>query len=68
MLKDIEIALQANIKPINEIAKILDISEDNLQLYGKYKAKISEDFINNSNTNKEGKLVLITVFLFFIRL
>jgi formyltetrahydrofolate synthetase len=45
---------------IVNIAKKIDIKEDNLELYGKYKAKISQEFINSIQNNKEGKLILVT--------
>ncbi len=60
MLTDIEIAQQAKLEPITAIAKKLGISEDELELYGKYKAKISEDVIKKSSGNKDGKLILVT--------
>ncbi|MCR5231972.1 MAG: formate--tetrahydrofolate ligase [Acholeplasmatales bacterium] len=56
MLTDLEIAQKAEIKPITEIAKELGIDEENLELYGKYKAKVSLD----SFGNKDGKLILVT--------
>ena len=57
---DIEIAQNANIKPITEIAEKFGISADDLELYGKYKAKISFDFIKKVENNPNGKLVLVT--------
>ena len=57
---DIEIAQNANIKPITEIAEEFGISADDLELYGKYKAKISFDFIKKVENNPNGKLVLVT--------
>lgn len=57
---DIEIAQKANIKPITEIAEEFGISADDLELYGKYKAKISFDFIKKVENNPNGKLVLVT--------
>ncbi|MBF1050677.1 MAG: formate--tetrahydrofolate ligase, partial [Peptostreptococcaceae bacterium] len=56
----IEIAQNANIKPITEIAEEFGISADDLELYGKYKAKISFDFIKKVENNPNGKLVLVT--------
>ena len=56
MLTDLEIAQKAEIKPITEIAKELGIDEDNLELYGKYKAKVSLESFGNKN----GKLILVT--------
>ena len=57
MLTDLEIAQQAEILNIKEIAKKVNLSEDDLELYGKYKAKINVDSVKG---NKEGKLVLVT--------
>ncbi len=60
MLTDIEIAQQAEMKHIREIAAKLDISEDDLELYGKYKAKLSNQLIASVQGNKDGKLILVT--------
>ena len=60
MKSDIEIAQSAKMKPITEVAKLLDIPEDDLELYGKYKAKLSDEYINSVKNNKKGKLVLVT--------
>lgn len=60
MKTDIEIAQEAKMVHIREIAAKLDISEDELDLYGKYKAKLSDDLINRIENNPEGKLVLVT--------
>ena len=57
MLSDLEIAQLAEIKPIKEIAKKINHSEDDLELYGKYKAKIDPRIIKE---NKNGKLILVT--------
>ncbi|MBT5640429.1 MAG: formate--tetrahydrofolate ligase [Rhodobiaceae bacterium] len=57
---DIEIAREADIKPITEVASNIGIQSDMLSLYGKYKAKISEDFIKKIKDNKKGKLILVT--------
>ena len=57
---DIEIAREANIKPITDVAKNIGIPSEMLSLYGKYKAKISEDFIKNIKNKKNGKLILVT--------
>tara|TARA_B110000305_G_scaffold192342_1_gene215492 strand:- start:89143 stop:90819 length:1677 start_codon:yes stop_codon:yes gene_type:complete len=57
---DIEIAREANIKPITDVANNIGIPSDMLSLYGKYKAKISEDFIKKIKGNKKGKLILVT--------
>lgn len=60
MLSDIEIAQQAELKPIKEIAKNLGISENELEPYGRYKAKLNESLINRLENRKDGKLVLVT--------
>ena len=60
MLTDIEIAQKAQMKPITEIAKSIGIPEESLECYGKYKAKISFDYIEKTKANKDGKLVLVT--------
>jgi len=59
MKKDIEIAQKAQIKPIAEIASILGISQDELEMYGKYKAKIPLKFIDQERA-KNAKLILVT--------
>lgn len=60
MLKsDIKIAQEAKMEPIIKIAKKLNLTEDDIELYGKYKCKIGLDVLNN-NKSKEGKLVLVT--------
>ena len=60
MKTDIEIARESKKLPITEIAEKIGIKEEDLELYGKYKAKISQSFINNLQNNKDGKLVLVT--------
>lgn len=60
MLSDIEIAQKAIMKPITEIADKAGIPQDALELYGKYKAKISEEFIQSCKDKPDGKLVLVT--------
>ncbi|MCR5700719.1 MAG: formate--tetrahydrofolate ligase [Lachnospiraceae bacterium] len=60
MKSDIEIAQEAVMQPITEVAKNLDIDADELELYGKYKAKLSDELINRVENNKDGKLVLVT--------
>lgn len=60
MLTDIEIAQQADIRPIREIADKLGISEDDLEYYGKFKAKLSEDLIKKTSSCQDGKLILVT--------
>lgn len=59
-MQDIEIAKKAKLKNINEIAKLIDIKEDELEQYGKYKAKISLDVLKRLETRGNGKLVLVT--------
>lgn len=60
MKTDIEIAREAKMLPIKEVAKLLDIEEDDLELYGKYKAKISDEYLDRIKDNKDGKLILVT--------
>lgn len=59
-LTDIEIAQKADMKKITEVAKGFDIDEDDLEVYGKYKAKISDECEERLSSNKNGKLVLVT--------
>lgn len=59
-MTDIEIARNAKIRPIREIAKALGMDEDDLELYGKYKAKISEEYLQKIQDRPDGKLVLVT--------
>ena len=58
MLTDLEIAQKAEIKKINEIANKLNLKEDDLELYGKYKAKVNVD--NFKDAKEKGKLILVT--------
>jgi len=60
LLTDIQIAQSCKMLPIAEIAKKLDISEDELELYGKYKAKLSNELWDRIKDKKDGKLVLVT--------
>lgn len=60
VLSDIEIAQQTTLEPIVKIAEQVGLSEDDLELYGKYKAKISFDAIQRLSKEKDGKLVLVT--------
>ena len=60
MLTDIEIAQACKMKPIVEVAKKAGLDEDDLELYGKYKAKISADVWKRLENKKDGKLVLVT--------
>jgi formate--tetrahydrofolate ligase len=57
---DLQIAQQAKMKEITEIAKNLGLSRDDIELYGKYKAKISLDAMNALKDNKDGKVILVT--------
>lgn len=57
---DIEIARNASLKKITEIAKELNIYEEEIEQYGKYKAKISDEVTKKVENNKDGKLVLVT--------
>ena len=57
---DIEIAREAKMLPIKEVAAQLNIEEDDLELYGKYKAKLSNEFLKKIEKNEDGKLVLVT--------
>ncbi len=59
-LSDIEIAQRAKMEPITEVAKRLDIDADDLELYGKYKAKVSFGLWNKVKDNEDGKLILVT--------
>lgn len=59
-MTDIEIARTAKLKPIAEVAAKLDIPADELEMYGKYKAKLSDDFLKKIKDNKKGKLILVT--------
>jgi len=60
MKSDIEIAQEAKLQPIKEIAAKLNIMEDDLELFGKYKAKLSEEFLHKIEKNPIGKLILVT--------
>ena len=60
MLSDIEIAQQAKMQKITEVAAKLGIGEDDIELYGKYKAKLSYDLIRRVEEKKPGKLILVT--------
>ncbi len=60
MLTDIEIAQQANPMPVLEIAKTLGIREDEVELYGRYKAKLNEKLFARTASNPDGKLILVT--------
>ena len=60
MLTDIEIAKQADIKPISDIAEKLGISADELEFYGKYKAKLPLSLLKKYENKEDGKLILVT--------
>lgn len=60
MKTDIQIAQEAKMIPIKEVAASIGIEEDDLELYGKYKAKISDELIEKSKNNPDGKLILVT--------
>ena len=60
MLSDIEIAQRAEMLHIRDIAEKTGIVEDDLEYYGKYKAKLSSDAIKKADGNENGKLILVT--------
>jgi hypothetical protein len=60
MYSDIEIAQNANLLPIKEVVKGFGISEDDLESYGKYKAKLSNEYLKSLKEKPDGKLVLVT--------
>ena len=60
MKSDIQIAQEAVMEPITEVAKRLDIREDELELYGKYKPKFSDELLERLKDEPDGKLVLVT--------
>lgn len=60
MKTDIQIAQEATMLPIKDVAASIGIKEDDLELYGKYKAKISDELINRTKKNHDGKLILVT--------
>lgn len=60
MKTDIQIAQEATMLPIKDVAASIGITEDDLELYGKYKAKISDELINRTKKNPDGKLILVT--------
>ena len=57
---DIEIAQEAKLENIENVAASLGIDKDEIELYGKYKAKLSDEYINRIKNNKNGKLILVT--------
>lgn len=60
MKSDIQIAQEATMLPIKEVAASIGIEEDDLELYGKYKAKLSDELIEKTKNNQDGKLILVT--------
>ncbi len=60
MKTDIQIANEANIIPIKDVASSIGITEDHLEYYGKHKAKLTDDLWNEVKDNEDGKLVLVT--------
>ena len=60
MKTDIQIAQEANMLPIGEVAKKIGIDSEDLELYGKFKAKISDEYRQKISKNPDGKLVLVT--------
>ncbi len=60
MKTDIEIAQEAELKPIQDVAAKLGIAQDDLELYGKYKAKLSDELIEQIEGRTNGKLILVT--------
>ena len=60
MKTDIEIAREAKMLPISEIAKALGVENNELELYGSYKAKINDSFLKRTEDRKNGKLILVT--------
>ncbi len=60
MKTDIEIAQESVLEPITKVASQLGIAEDDLELYGKYKAKLSNEYIKSIEGNPDGKLILVT--------
>jgi formate--tetrahydrofolate ligase len=60
MMTDIEIAQNTTLEPIKKVAEKIGISEDDLELYGKYKAKLSDEYMDKIKDNPDGKLILVT--------
>ena len=60
MKTDIEIAQEAQMLPITEVVKEIGLTADDLEMYGKYKAKISNEYLKKIEGNKKGKLILVT--------
>ncbi len=60
MLTDIEIAQKSELYNIKDVASTIGIGEDDIEMYGKYKAKLSDEYMNSVKDNKNGKLILVT--------
>ncbi|MCQ2526154.1 MAG: formate--tetrahydrofolate ligase [Lachnospiraceae bacterium] len=60
MKSDIEIAQEAVLEPITKVAARIGIEEEDLDLYGKYKAKLSDEYLKKIEKNEDGKLILVT--------
>lgn len=60
MKTDIEIAKEAKLLPITEVTERFGIDEDNIELYGKYKCKLSNEFLKSLEDKEDGKLILVT--------
>ena len=60
MKTDIQIAQEAKMLPIKEVAATIGVSEDDIELYGKYKAKLSDEYFDKIKDNEDGKLILVT--------
>ncbi len=60
MKTDIEIAQETVLEPVVSVAERIGIAADDLELYGKYKAKISEEYLDRIRNNPEGRLILVT--------
>ncbi len=60
MKTDIQIAQEAKLQPIKDVAASIGIMEDDLELYGKYKAKLSDELMERTKNNPNGKLILVT--------
>ena len=59
-MSDIEIARNAKLRNIRDVAKDLGLSEEEIETYGKYKAKITEEAFEKNKNKKDGKLILVT--------
>ena len=59
-MTDIQIAQQAKMLPIREVVEKIGVSEDDIEMYGKYKAKFTEEFLQKLESKPNGKLVLVT--------